>query len=176
MAGYTIHVAVANEYIRKNNIVENKDEIIRGVIAPDSVKNKSLTHYGVYSSRPNLKKYLNEKAVKNNYDKGYFLHLLTDYLFYNYYFVVPKDILFYDDYDKTNEFLIKKYNVVLPEEFHKYMHKADGDPEYLKYDLLEKMIDEISNIDIEKATEDILNNDYIIIENKKIRINSFNRK
>ena len=42
--------------------------------------------------------------------------------------------------------------------------------------LLEKMIDEISNIDIEKATEDILNNDYIIIENKKIQINSFNRK
>lgn len=117
-----------------------------------------------------------KKGIKSNYDKGYFLHLITDYLFYNYYFVVPKNVYFYDDYDRTNEFLIEKYNVVLSNELKKNMHKVNGEPEYLKYDKLEKMIDEISSLNLDDAVKSILSDEYIIIGNKKIKINVFNRK
>ena len=62
MPGYVIHIAVANEYIRKNNL-RNPEEFIRGVIAPDDVEDKSLTHYGKYSSRTNLKQYLSPYSI-----------------------------------------------------------------------------------------------------------------
>ena len=174
MAGYAIHVAVANEYIRKNNI-ENKDELIDGVIVPDSVKDKSLTHYGVYSSRPNLKEYLTNNKIESDFEKGYFLHLITDYLFYNHYFVVPKNIVFYEDYDKTNKFLIEKYNIALPDELCEYMNIVLGEPKYLKYDLLEMMIDEISDINIDKAIKTIIKDNYIIIKNCIIKTDVFKR-
>lgn len=41
MAGYVIHLAVAEEYIRKHkNENNNYEEFIAGVIFPDSVKDK----------------------------------------------------------------------------------------------------------------------------------------
>ena len=47
MPGYVIHLAVAEEYLRKQKKVkENYNDFIEGVIYPDSVTDKSLTHYG----------------------------------------------------------------------------------------------------------------------------------
>ena len=38
MPGYVIHLAVAEEYLKKHkNVKENYDEFIEGVIYPDSV-------------------------------------------------------------------------------------------------------------------------------------------
>lgn len=46
MPGYVIHVAVAQEYLKKHkNVKEDYDEFINGTIYPDSVSDKSLTHY-----------------------------------------------------------------------------------------------------------------------------------
>ena len=62
MAGYVIHIAVAQEYLRKNKkINENYDEFIKGVIYPDSVQDKSLTHYGAKSSKVVLRGLLKRK-------------------------------------------------------------------------------------------------------------------
>ena len=84
MPGYVIHLAVAEEYLRKHNEVqEDYNDFIEGVIYPDSVKDKSLTHYGKGSSEANLYKFLEENVLENSFKRGYFLHLLTDYLFYN---------------------------------------------------------------------------------------------
>ena len=59
MAGYVIHLAVAETY-KKNypEDIENYEEFIKGVISPDSVKDKAITHYGIKSSKVNLKSYL----------------------------------------------------------------------------------------------------------------------
>ena len=52
MAGYVLHIAVAQEYLKKHsNIIENEKDFIEGVIYPDSVTDKSLTHYGAKSSK-----------------------------------------------------------------------------------------------------------------------------
>jgi len=75
LAGYVIHLAVAEEYLKKNmKLKENYDEFIKGVIYPDSVTDKSQTHYGKNSSETNLYKFLQEHDVKTSFTKGYFLH------------------------------------------------------------------------------------------------------
>ena len=68
MAGYVIHLAVAEEYLKKhNNIKENYDEFIEGVIYPDSVTDKSLTHYGSKSSKVILKDFLKKNKLESSY-------------------------------------------------------------------------------------------------------------
>ena len=108
MAGYVIHLAVAEAYIEKHpGSIKNYEEFIQGVIFPDSVSDKSITHYGEKSSKVNLKKFLDDKEIDNDYNKGYFLHLVTDYIFYNHFLeVFSKDI--YNDYDVLNEKLQEK--------------------------------------------------------------------
>ena len=155
MPGYVIHLAVAEQYLRKHkNNKENYEDFIEGVIFPDSVKDKSLTHYGNGSSNSNLYKFLEENKLDNSFKKGYFIHLLTDYLFYNKYIeVFSKDI--YNDYDILNQKLIDKYNVILPEKIKQYVFFKDGELKILSYDLIEKLVEEISNMDIDKIENEV---------------------
>ena len=96
MPGFTIHLAIGEQYIKKHKEeIKNKKEFIKGIIAPDLnekmtdiEKNKSKSHYGKweeYSATTNIEQFLKDKNVNVNEDywKGYFLHLLTDYYFYN---------------------------------------------------------------------------------------------
>ena len=109
MPGYVIHLAVAEEYLKKHGNKEKYNNFIEGVIFPDSVKDKSLTHYGPGSSYSNLKLFLEDKKdMKDDFTRGYFEHLLTDYLFYNKYIDTFSKAM-YDDYDLLNSYLIEKY-------------------------------------------------------------------
>ena len=86
MAGYVIHLAVAEEYLKKHKErQEEYNEFINGVIFPDSIKDKLTTHYGEKSSVSNLYEFLKVNKIETSFKRGYFLHILTDYLFYNKY-------------------------------------------------------------------------------------------
>ena len=86
MPSYAIHLAVAEEYLKKSNCSkENHEKFIKGVIYPDMVKDKSLSHYGSNSSVSDLSKFLSRNRVNDSFKRGCFLHLMTDYLFYNKY-------------------------------------------------------------------------------------------
>ena len=87
MPGYVIHLAIAKEYIKKHKI-EDRIEFLKGSIAPDGNQNKVESHYSIHgtSSGSNLYLYLQKNKLDNDYNKGYFLHLLADFLFYNKYF------------------------------------------------------------------------------------------
>ena len=82
MPGYVIHLAVGKVYSKENNI-NNIESFEKGIIAPDLVKDKRKSHYGPSSSNPDLNGYLRARKIKNEFDEGYFLHLVTDYLFYH---------------------------------------------------------------------------------------------
>lgn len=156
MAGYVIHLAVAEEYIRKHP-KENAsyDEFIEGVIFPDSVKDKSETHYGEKSSKSNLYEFLKDRNIDTAFNRGYFLHLLTDYLFYNHYLeYYSKDL--YNDYDILNKALIEKYKVKLPEEVKDKVFFLEGELKILSLEIVEKIVNEISEMDIESIAEDII--------------------
>ncbi len=156
MPGYVIHLAVAEEYLRKHSQKkENYNQFINGTIFPDSVTDKSKTHYGDGSSNSNLYKFLLDRDMKTSFNRGYFLHLLSDYLFYNKYIeCFSKKI--YDDYDLLNKKLIDKYKVTLPEEVkNKVFYKDYGELTILSESLVEKFVDEISNMDIYNIAEEV---------------------
>ena len=64
MPSYAIHLAVAEEYLKKSNCSkENHEKFIKGVIYPDMVKDKSLSHYGSNSSVSDLSKFLSRILI-----------------------------------------------------------------------------------------------------------------
>ncbi len=159
MAGYVIHLAVAQEYLKNNkNVEEDYNEFINGVIYPDSVKDKSQTHYGEKSCKTNLYKFLVDKKIDNSFNRGYFLHLLTDYLFYNKYIGdFTRDTLL-NDYDILNKKLIDEYNIVLPNGIEKKVFLKEGTPQILSLEIIEKMIKDISNMPIDNVSNEIMEN------------------
>jgi len=158
MPGYVIHLSIAEEYLKKHDKKENYSEFIEGVIFPDSVTDKSLTHYGPSSSQVNLYNFLKEHEFNDSFTRGYFLHLLTDYLFYNKYInFFSKDI--YNDYDILNKELIKKYDVNLPDKVKKYVFfKENIELKILSYSLIETFIKDVSDMDIDKLIIEINQN------------------
>ena len=158
MAGYVIHLAVAEEYLRKHkNKGEEYEEFIKGVIYPDSIVPKSKTHYGKESSLSNVFEFLKVNKINNSFNRGYFLHLLTDYLFYNRYIDhTSKDI--YNDYDILNKRLIEKYNVKITKNIAKHASFKSGDLVIITEDLIDKLIRDISEMDIDEISSKIMKN------------------
>ena len=137
MANITVHIAIAQEWA-KNHKVENLDDFIWGAVAPDVLSWKMeggyVTHYGDkvdvntaldenLMNKTHLDRYLAKNKLSTDYDKGYFLHLVTDLLFYNDFIDVAVLQKYYDehngeikqcyyhDYDCTLEFVTNAFNV-----------------------------------------------------------------
>lgn len=157
MPGYVIHLAVAERYLKKHlNKQENYKEFIEGVIFPDSEENKEKTHYGNGSSNSNLYKFLQEHKLDNSFNRGYFLHLLTDYLFYNHYIDSFSKVL-YDDYDMLNKELINEYEIKLPEKIEKFVYYKEGnDFKILNRELAHIVVKEISELDIDEIAKEVI--------------------
>lgn len=155
MAGYVIHLAVGEEYIRKHpNEINNYEDFIEGVIYPDSVTDKSLTHYGLTSSQVNLKRFLEDKDINTDFNKGYCIHLITDYLFYNKFLTVFSSNYIYNDYDILNKELKRKFEVKIPQKVEDKVFYTEGETRILNLKDTIKFIEETSsnNInDIKKA-------------------------
>lgn len=169
MPGYIIHISVANEYMRKNpNEIKDYSKYIDGVIFPDSVEDKSLTHYGEKSSKVNLKKFLEENEIEDDYNKGYFMHLVTDYLFYNKFLdCFSKDI--YNDYDILNLKLQERFNIKLPNMIRDKVFYKDEETKILELDSVLKFIDDTSNYKLNNIREMVLDNDKEWTEFKVLR-------
>lgn len=157
MPGYVVHIAIAQEYLKKHEKDFSQDFIL-GVIAPDFTDDKSRTHYGKSPAYTNLGSFLKNNEINSYFQQGYFLHLVTDYLFYNYYVENFKKPQIYDDYDFTNEFLINKYNVTLPEQVKDKVFFKSGNPQILTLPFACKFIDEISSLTLEEIEKEIKTN------------------
>lgn len=157
MPGYVIHLAVTQEYLRKNN-KKKTDDFMLGSVEPDFTTDKSKTHYGKSPAYTNLKKYLESNKIDNDFNQGYFLHLVTDYLFYNYYLDEIRKPQIYEDYDMTNKFLIKKYKIDLPRKVEDRVFFKDGIPQILTVELACKVIDEISEYKLEEIEKEVIEN------------------
>lgn len=152
MPGYTIHLAVGKVYQQNNEIID-VESFEKGIIAPDLSKDKGKSHYGEYSSNPDLDRYLRERNITNEFDEGYFLHLVTDYLFYNKY-LKKWDKFIYDDYDKLNNKLIEKYRITIPKELLDVVKTKDGELTVLNEADIYKFIDAVGRINVRKMLKD----------------------
>ena len=157
MPGYVIHIAIAQQYLKKHKLNYSK-EFIRGSIMPDLTNDKSKSHYGKSPAYTNLKSFLLENDLNSDIEKGKFLHLITDYLFYNHYLEVFSKPEIYDDYDISNKILIEKYDVQLIDEVKDTVKFKSGNLKILSYPLLFKMIDEVSKLDLEEVKNEVMNN------------------
>ena len=170
MPGFTIHIAIAKQYMKKHKEeIKNEEEFIRGSIAPDlneemngPAEDKSKSHFGKwgrYEVVTYLKEFLNDSIVdiQKDYWKGYFIHLLADHYFYNkekffkkeYNEMKKNNDKFYNDFDCLNKDLLEKYEIQPLENIKKYMGIHEGEPKYLKLDKIINFIEEISDMDIQ---------------------------
>ncbi len=162
MPGFVIHLSVAREYIKKHpQEIKDEELFFKGVIAPDFTNDKSQTHYGIDSCDTNLKLYLESNKIETDYDKGWFLHLVTDYIFYKKYYKNLDDRV-YEDYDVLNEILIEKYNVPILKEIEKYAIPNKGTLQLLSEEKIFEFIEEVSNWELNTIKNKIENNEDII--------------
>ena len=103
-------------------------------------------------------KFLLENELTSELNKGIFLHLITDYLFYNKYLNKFSKQYIYDDYDKSNKVLINRYHVKLLDEVEDKVFFKDGDMKILNFPLIYKLIDEISNLNLNTVKKEVMEN------------------
>ncbi len=175
-----IHLAIAKKYLEKHN--ENKEEFILGTLAPDfsmentnkfikvNDVNKNSRHFGSNFHPTSLKEYMkgktsfklffNDNDLTNSFIKGYFLHLLSDYYFFD--MCINDERLDglslqdgvkigYNDYDLITEILINKYNLDIPEIAKDIMsRKGYGKLQILDENRVDIFINNMSNLDLSK--------------------------
>ncbi len=146
MPGYVIHLAIGSVYSKNNNIQDIKS-FQKGIIDPDIIKDKSKSHYGSYSSNPNLNRFIRERGITTSYEEGYFLHLVSDYLFYKK-FLKSWNTVIYEDYDKLNARIIRKYGIEIPEEAKPVIRFKDGELSFLKEEEIYRFIEAVGKIGI----------------------------
>lgn len=178
IASFNIHLAVAKKYCEKNNI-KDVENFYEGSIKPDLVENKKITHYTGYCDKSNLKRYLLEKVrldkflenenIDSDFQKGIFLHLVTDFLFFNDFF--EKEYIEKNNYDSfikdlyysyriTNYILIEKYSISKLKSIEEIMNKNIKEKlknvndqfgnNILPMNKLELFIENVSSINLEE--------------------------
>lgn len=171
MPGFTIHIAIAKQYMKKHKQeIKNEEEFIKGSIAPDlneemngPAEDKSKTHFGKwgnYEVVTYLDEFLKNPTVDilKDYWKGYFIHLFADHYFYNqekffkkeYEEMKKNNDKFYNDFNYLNKGLLDRYKIEPLENIKKYMSIHEGEPKYLKLDKIINFIEEISSMNIQE--------------------------
>lgn len=180
MPGIHIHLAIAKEYLKHHPEIKNQDAFYEGSIAPDFCEDKKKSHYTKETSNKDLINYLNNKVhifpflqttnIKTDYNKGLFIHLITDKLFFTEFLdkkylksVTYSDYIndLYYSYDCINPIIIKYYD--LPMEKYEQriekninkMKKVRGIIEKQKNNIIEvdkliKFINELSLINLDE--------------------------
>lgn len=158
MASPAMHLAIAKRYIEKHNNLNYK-EFVKGTLYPDAEKNSIKLHYpkssimgefaiGVYD-KVDLYAFLADYPKLNDFELGWFLHLVTDYIFFeecfteeyllkNSYEEFCKDLYF--AYDHLNIYLSEKYHIV-KNDYKDYPSEYYPGKDYEKCILPKKMID-----------------------------------
>lgn len=175
MPSFNIHIAIANQYMKYHpDEIKNKEDFIKGNIAPDLSSNKYESHYDNYAERhKGLSKFIEQTVIDihSDYGKGYFLHLIADELFYHKIFreehIMAKkmNINFYHDWDCLNKPIIKEYKIEkVPEEAVKYFNIASKEKtQFLDFEKVKKFIDDLSKISLKEQEKEIKNNQNPII-------------
>ena len=154
MAGYVIHLAVGKVY-EQNNKIDDLKKFEDGILAPDMVVDKSKSHYGLFSSQPELERFIREHGISSSYDEGYFLHLVTDYLFYGKFLNGFFSPVIYDDYDRLNRRIVEKYEIEVPQNIQSQVLFVDGEPTILSEKGIYRFINSVGRIKIREIIKQI---------------------
>lgn len=184
MASLILHQIIGELYCKKNNIKDTK-QLLSGNIAPDTLAgNKDLNHYtgdryytlyiDAIRGRVNLSNFCKNRTINTDYDKGYFLHLVTDYIFYERLiisnisfadFIVSNHIesgqKMYKEYGRIAHFICKKYPKIDISQLPKFATTLLNEPLSLfTKDQISKFLEICSSLNLEDIYSDILKNNY----------------
>lgn len=176
MANATIHLAVAKKYLEKNQSI-NYPDFIAGTLYPDAVEDSNKSHYtspnrgtdnlSRLRGRVNLPAFLEEHENLTDFELGWFLHLVADYLFFNDYFASSylesithqefcKELYF--AYDHISNYLTEKYHIT-KEDYQAYPKQYYPGLPYenclLKLAEVDNFITRVSSIDLPKYMKKI---------------------
>ena len=188
MASFLTHMVIGQEHLKYFR-EENEIEFLKGNIDPDYLhisKNldKAKSHYGKpynpkltqkqnFENKTILLSYLKQNKLDNSYNRGYFLHLISDYYFYNKVIDIglvenlnnnEVKTIYYDDYTKVQKFLLTKYAPKFLPEIESMMYiknnflniYKDGAPKLFSMNEFEKYIEYCSKLDLDNFANDIL--------------------
>lgn len=159
MASATIHLAITKKIIEKNHL-KNGEEMIAGTLYPDACDNKDATHYTKKNrgsdnlshirGKVDLYSFLQDHPNLNEFDFGWFIHLVTDYLFFEECFS-EKYLLettyekfcqdLYFAYNCLNSYLSKKYHIT-KDDYKQYPKEFYEGESYQKCLFTKEQIDE----------------------------------
>lgn len=176
MASATIHLAIAKKYLENHNEL-NYEKVIAGTLYPDATKDSEKTHYteayrgkdnlSHVRSKVNLYKFLNENKNLDDFKIGWFLHLVTDYLFFEECFTEEyllntsyndfcRDLYF--AYDHLNLYLTQKYRIS-KDDYKDYPSEYYQGLPYekciLSKETVDAFINRVSNINLDKYIKKI---------------------
>jgi hypothetical protein len=189
MASLMLHMAIAGKYCEVNK-VDNILEFVSGNLAPDILPDKDSNHYlsGYFPSayreaimnRVNLSAFCKANRLISDYNRGFFLHLLTDYVFYTQYLRnldtyknmsdIPDEemkIMMYLEYDRVSYYLVNKYSKYINLDIlQPIARRTDSSPmEIFSEEGIDKFIDFCIHLDLDAVYEGIKNKDYSLICN-----------
>lgn len=177
MASSVIHLAVAKKYVQENPKWD-AEKVYAGVLYPDTVKDKAISHYtdanrgsdniSHLKGKVNLFSFLQDHKNMDDFEMGWFIHLFTDYLFFDECF--SKEYLIetsYDDfrrdlyyaYDRVNTYLSEKYGIT--DEYYKAFPEEnypgrDYEECIFSKDMLDSFIERAGSIDLDRYIQAIL--------------------
>lgn len=173
MPSLLIHLAISNEYIKKHpGKIKDIQAFHKGSVSPDLDKNlenilntdgKIFSHYYTEDGgNIAFDKFLHDPAINMSSDfwKGYYLHLLTDEVFYTddfkkeYACAYSEGPHLYSDYQNLGKWLLKKYHIDKSENFFTkrvlfLSQPTSGKTQYIKKRKLKKFIKKMSKAKIE---------------------------
>lgn len=180
MACATIHLAIAKKYLDKYDNFNAKD-FIAGTLYPDADVDNDATHYtdkrrgsdnvSHVRGKVNLYAFLKEHENLNDFEMGWFIHLVTDYLFFEECFTEKYlSSISYDEFCKELYHAYYVVNQYLEEKFgltREYYYEAYPDAYYpgipyeeciLPKEMVDRFIDRVDSINIEAYIEKIKKN------------------
>lgn len=175
MACLTIHYVIAQTYAQKHNI-QNLADFITYNFIPD-FEDKEAKHFtspfdkksylDFRTNKVNLFAFTQNFTLDNDQNKGHFLHILVDHLFYHdYCYELYKR---YDDFTDTYVYLSREYNKLnkpmfdtfdidlklVPEKYHKYFALSKDLPNHFNIKDIVKFVDFCSTLDLDEQYENI---------------------
>lgn len=176
--------------MEKKGGIKDKESFFNGLVDPDLAEDKDKSHYtdmhentlddviDHLAKKVILNKYIEEEYDGSDYQKGIFLHLITDYIFFTD--LLDKDYLrnttykaycddLYYSYEEIDSYLVDKYKIDyrnMKKELQENIdnNKKDNHLEsttkknILDPILMYKFIERVSDINLEEYKEKIIKN------------------
>ena len=177
MACTALHILIAEKYCEKHK-VENPLIYLDGAILPDIQKDKVASHFGKDIKPMSVKEALDAKVdiktcaktldFEKDVDKALFLHLLTDYVYYNFLYQgiidgTPLKVILSDienDSGVMTKQIQNTHAYTLPNEISYLLNEKENCGEYRLFngDKFDAFVNLISSFDLKQVKKEILKN------------------